>query len=595
VAKFLKKSGCIVFRGSGSGQSSSNQYPALEAYRASWSGFWVVGFFSFFVNLGALASPLYMQQIFDRVIQSRHLETLIFLTLIVLFFLAVIAVIDAIRGTVLAKIGHWWDETVHSDLVVAIIQLARSKGVAHNHAASDLMTIRQFIGGPGVLPFFDAPWMPLFLLAVTLIHPWFGIAASIAAFVLFLLAVVTDVATRKRMEGLGARQSKAQTTLDVATRHADSVHSMGMLEGIMQRFREDNTFVRDAMFKVASLTAKTAAASKFVRFSAQIAVLGLGAYLATIGEITAGGMIAASIIMGRALAPAEQAMGAWRGLVAAKQAHRRIQDVLKSAPVPSRRTLQPEPKGQIEFRNLSYYLPSVERPILRGLNISFEPGSVIAIVGQSGSGKSTLCKMLIGAYEPSNGSIRMDGVAINNWDPRQFSKNVGYLAQSVQLLDGTIRENIARMGEANDELLLEAARIAGCHDMINQLPQAYDTPIGANGVNLSGGQAQRIGLARAIYGRPRLVILDEPNSNLDAEGDASCQKAIQELRSVGTTVFIVSHKPAALAAVDLVVTIKDGVMADPQTREDYLKSAIRPVSDALNRIRRLKETERIAQ
>jgi PrtD family type I secretion system ABC transporter len=565
--------------------SKDVSYPALNVLPSSWAGFRSVGFFSFFVNLGALTSPIYMQQIFDRVIQSRHLETLFFLTAIVVFFLAVFAVLDALRGRIIARIGHWWDETVHGDLIMAVVQLARSSGGAHNQVTNDLSSIRQFVGGPGVLPFFDAPWMPLFVVVIYLIHPLFGLAAVVAAVILLAIAIVNDIGTRHRMEGLGARQASIQNTLDVATRHADSVHSMGMLKGVLERMREDSTYVRDATLRAGRLTAATSAASKFIRYSAQISVLGIGAYLATIGEITSGAMIAASIILGRALAPAEQAMSAWRGMVGAMQAHKRVQQVLRNAPALESRTVQPAPTGEVEFCNATYYLRGSERPVLRNLNFKFEPGQVVAVVGASGSGKSTLCKMLIGALEPTSGSIRLNGVAISNWDPEQFASNVGYLSQSVQLLDGTIRDNIARMAEVDDYKVIDAAQTAGCHEMINQFPQSYDTRIGTGGTNLSGGQAQRIGLARAIYGGPRLVVLDEPNSNLDAAGDAACKAAIDKLRQSGTTVFIVSHKPAALSNVDLVVTLKDGTIAETQTREEYLRSAIGPVSDVLKRLK----------
>jgi ATP-binding cassette, subfamily C, type I secretion system permease/ATPase len=567
----------------------SEKYPALNVYRSSFAGFVGVGFFSFFVNLGALVSPVYMQQIFDRVMQSQHVETLIFLTLVVVFFLGIIALLDGIRGRMLAKIAHWWDETVHSDLVTAIIEVARAKGVSNSQAIQDLMTVRQFVGGPGVLPIFDGPWMPVFIFAIAMIHPWLGVVAVVAAVLLFVFAGINDRVTRRRMNGIGERQNRAQSTVDIATRHADSVCSMGMLDGIIRRFEEDNGFVAEAMYRVSSFSAAISACSRFVRYTAQISVLGLGAYLTTLGEMTSGGMIAASIILGRALAPAEQSMSAWRGLVAATMAHKRIRQVFLSAPVEFEKTRQPDAQGAVELRQVSLALPGMERPILRGIDITLPTKSVVAIVGPSGSGKSTLCKLLIGALEPSAGSVRLDGVAIRNWDRDQFGESIGYLAQSVQLLDGTIKDNIARMGKADDAAVVEAAQLAGCHDMINALPRGYDTLIGPSGVNLSGGQAQRIGFARAVYCQPRLVVLDEPNSNLDAEGDLAFQESISKLRELGSTVVIVSHKPASLSRVDLIVTIKDGVIHKTQTRDDFLKSAIRPFSDILEKLNKAKE------
>jgi ATP-binding cassette subfamily C protein/ATP-binding cassette subfamily C protein EexD len=321
------------------------------------------------------------------------------------------------------------------------------------------------------------------------------------------------------------------------------------------------------MYRVGAFTAKMSAFSKFVRFSAQIAVLGLGAYLATLGEITAGAMIAASIIMGRALAPADQAMGAWRGFIAARNAQRRIRDVFLSVPVESEKLLQPSARGHVTFEGVALMLPGMEKPLLRSIDLDVPPSRIVAIVGASGSGKSTFCRMLIGAVNPNAGSVRLDGVTIANWNREQFSRSVGYLAQSVQLLDGTVSENIARMGQPDSATVVEAAHLAGCHDLINRLPQGYDTVIGSSGVMLSGGQAQRIGLARALYGKPRLLVLDEPNANLDSEGDAALQNAIVKMREAGSAVFIVSHRPTALSQVDLIVTIDNGTIAKTQTRE----------------------------
>ncbi|MBL4725128.1 MAG: type I secretion system permease/ATPase [Rhizobiaceae bacterium] len=567
--------------------------PALQVYRASLTGFFTVGIFSFFINLGALISPLYMQQIFDRVMQSRHVETLIYLTIIVVFFLVVIAILDGIRGSILAKIAKWWDETVNPDLLVSIIQMARSKGMSQAHAMNDLMSVRQFVGGPGILPFFDGPWMPMFIFAIALIHPWLSIIAVVAAFLLFFIAGANDIVTRRQMDGLSARQARAQTTVEVANRHADSVYSMGMMPGVLARFNEDNAFVSEAMYQIASFTAKISAFSKFIRFTAQISVLGLGAYLATDGKITSGGMIAASILMGRALAPAEQALGAWRGLIGAIQAHKRIRQLILSAPSDMDTIIQPEPRGEVEFNNASYVLSNSERPILRGLNYQFPTQSIIAVIGASGSGKSTMCKILIGALVPTSGSVRLDGTSMSNWDKTQFGKNIGYLAQSVQLMDGTIQENIARMNAANDEAVIEAAQIAGCHEMINGFPQGYQTVIGTHGMNLSGGQAQRIGFARALYGNPRLVVLDEPNSNLDADGDTAMHAGILKMKSMGASVFIVSHKPAVLANVDLIVTMSQGAIEKVQSKEEFMKNAIRPIGDMLEKIRKVSNARQL--
>jgi PrtD family type I secretion system ABC transporter len=559
-------------------------YPALRVVRASLSGFLAVGVFSFFVNLGALVSPIYMQQIFDRVMQSRHMETLIYLTVIVVAMLAFISALDAIRGAMLARISRWWDDVVQADLFSAIVKSARGRGVSQIQAMNDLMSIRQFVGGSSVLPFFDGPWMPIFLFAISLIHPWLGIVAVAAAVLLLVIAAINDFVTRRHMEGLGSYQARAQLTLDAAARHADSVHAMGMLPGLLARFRIDGQKTADGMYRVGAFTAHMGALSKFIRYSAQIAILGLGAYLATLGEISSGAMIAASIIMGRALAPAEQALGAWRSFVAARNAQRRIRDLFLAVPVEPEKLVQPPPSGLVTFEGVTLALPGMEKPLLRSIDLEVSASQIVAIVGASGCGKSTFCRMLVGAVGPSIGSVRIDGVAIANWEHAQFARNVGYLAQSVELFDGTIAENIARMGEPDGSLVVEAAQMAGCHDLINRLPKGYDTLVGPSGVALSGGQMQRIGLARALYGQPKLLVLDEPNANLDAEGEGALQTALMRMRASGSTVFVVSHRPAALARVDLIVTIENGTISRKQTREEFLRTAAAPVEDLLKRM-----------
>jgi len=568
---------------------AQKEYPALNVYRSSWSGFTAVAFFSIFVNFGALVSPLYMQQIFDRVMQSRHLETLLYLTLIVIFFLAVIAVLDGIRSAILANISKWWDETVRADLVKAVIQTARAQGLSHAHAVNDLITIRQFVGSSGVLPFFDGPWVPFFILAITLIHPALGIVATVAAVLLLALAFVNDRLTRKTMEGIGGARSRAQSTIDIAAQNAETVHSMGMLSGVLQRFDKDNSQVSDATHKVALITARTSAISKFIRYTAQIGVLGLGAYYATLGEITSGGMIAASIIMGRALAPAEQALSAWRGLVGTIQAHQRLTRLFLNAPVQHERTRQPMPRGHVTLNRVTLFFKGLEKPVLRDINLDLSPGKLVALIGSSASGKSTLCKLLIGSLTPSSGSVRLDGAAIQNWDADQLGRTIGYLAQNVQLLPGTVKENISRLGEGDDRLVVAAAQMAGCHDLINSLPNGYETVVGPGGHNLSGGQAQRIGLARAIYGQPKLIVLDEPNANLDSEGEAALQSCVLALRDMESTVIIVSHRPFALSKVDLIISMKDGSIEKMQTGEEYMKRAVKPLNNILEKIGQIKD------
>ncbi|MGR3632167.1 MAG: type I secretion system permease/ATPase [Limimaricola soesokkakensis] len=558
-------------------------YPALNVGKAARPAFFWVGFFSFFVNLSALVSPIYMQQIFDRVMQSRHLETLFFLTMVVIGALAMFAMLDAVRGGILAKIATWWDEAVQPDLLRATVQTARARGGRELGAMSDLAQVRQFVGSSAILPIFDAPWMPLFLCAIALIHPVLGMVALATAICLFALAAINDFVVRRRLEGVGGFQRRASQTADLAVQNAETIHALDMLPGVLAKFRADSGLAGTAQHRVATYTARMAAFSKFMRITAQIAVLGLGAYFAMLGEMTSGGMIAASIILGRALAPAEQALGAWRSFVAARQAHARIHQILVGAPADEERMQQPPLRGRVEFSEIGLRLPGALRPVLRGVTLTIPEATIVAIVGPSGSGKSTLCKMLIGAIEPSAGSIRIDGAEVSNWNRPELARQMGYLGQKVELFDGTVAENIARFQEPDPAKVMKAASLAGCHDLVNGLPDGYETQVGPGGLNLSGGQAQRIGLARAIYGDPKLLVLDEPNANLDASGDESLQQAIRTLRKEGATIVIVSHKTTALTDVDLVVSMNAGTIAKTRTRDEFLREIFTPVSESIRK------------
>jgi PrtD family type I secretion system ABC transporter len=326
-------------------------------------------------------------------------------------------------------------------------------------------------------------------------------------------------------------------------------------------------------------TATVGGISKFVRTAVQILIMAAGAYLITKGELTSGGMIAGSIILGRALQPAEQALGAWRSFTNARQAHHRLMALLEAAPADAHKIELPEPKGLISIEGASFQIPGQDRPILRGVNLTIEPGTIVALMGTSASGKSTLCKLLIGALQPTTGAVRLDGASLKSWNEAQLGRTLGYLPQSVDLFTGTVRENIARLSDPVDADVIAAAERAGCHDLIVRLPTSYETEVGEGGAALSGGQRQRIALARALYGNPKVVILDEPNANLDNEGEAALHKAIRDLKASGTTIILVSHRMAALAVVDKVAVLKDGVIERYEDRNVILKDLLTPVSN----------------
>ncbi|MHB2169150.1 type I secretion system permease/ATPase [Alsobacter sp. R-9] len=520
----------------------------------------VVFVLSFFINLSVLVSPLYMQNIFDRVLQTHHGETLVWLTVVVMAILLVIGVLEALRGLVLARIGRWWDETLREDVLSAAVESTRRTGIPTTGVVQDLATVRNFAGSSAALPFFDAPWMPLFLGVIALIHPLLGLIALLAALTLVGLAFVMDRGSRA-LQATAADEGQRSTAFAASMiRHGDTVFGMGMLWNLLDRYKALQQPVVQATQRAADYAAGITGLTKFVRLGIQIFLLGVGAWLAINNQVTSGGMIAASIILGRALAPAEQALGAWRNFSQARAAHRRLVLLLEAVPPPAETMKLPAPQGDLEVENVIFVLPGQERPVLRQVSFKVPAGQTLALIGPSASGKSTLCRLLVGSWLPSQGQVRLDGAAVSSINRAQAARYVGYMAQSVELFAGTVKDNIARFNEARDEDVVAAARLAGCHDMILRLPKGYETEIGEGGSYLSGGQRQRIGLARAVFGDPRLVVLDEPNSNLDSDGEQALLRTLEALRQRGVTVVIVSHRAAALKAADYIGVFREGAL-----------------------------------
>lgn len=545
--------------------------PMASVVGPAWIGFGVVFVLSFFINLSVLVSPLYMQNIFDRVLQTHHTETLFWLTLVTIGVLAVIGVLETLRGIVLARVGRWWDETLREDVLTAAVEQARLTG--RNTAASiqDLQTVRSFVGTNAILPFFDAPWMPLFIGMIALLHPLLGAIALVAAIVLVVMAIILDRGSRVLSQGAAEQAMKGMGLAQALVRHADSAHAMGMLKALIGRYSTLQKPVVQSVERNADFAAVITGATKFFRLAVQIFILGVGAWLVLHNQLSSGGMIAASIILGRALAPAEQALGAWRGFVQARSAHKRLTELLTRREKPQPTIHLPPPKGLVEIENLSFLLPGQDRPVLRQVTLAVPAGKTLALIGPSASGKSSLCKLIVGSWNPTQGHVRLDGASIARWNREQAALYVGYMAQTVELFGGTVRDNIARFTAASDEAVVEAAQLAGVHDMILRLPKGYETDIGEGGAYLSGGQRQRIGLARAVFGDPRLVVLDEPNSNLDNEGETALLKAIARLRERGTTVILVSHRMTALSSVDYVAILRDGALERFGERESVIR------------------------
>ena len=548
----------------------NSERPAQRMLREASYGIGVLALLSSAVNILVLVSPIYMFQIFDRVLLTFRVETLLYLTGIAAVCVVVLGVFDGLRGVAVARLGRWWDETARADVLDAALAAARVKGPQIGAVLQDLQQVRNYMGSLSLLPFFDAPWTPFFIAVIFLLHPWLGMLALVSAVVLLMFALANDVVSRAALAGVAGRQGANSLFAMTALRNADVVYAMGMQPDVIRIHEARQREINAASEKGAERTGMISGVSKAVRIGVQVAMLGLGAWLVTRHELTAGGMIAASIILGRALAPIEQGIGGWRAFIAAREAHGRVRDLLKSVPPLTEPIALPAPIGHLAVENVSFQMAGQDRPVLRQINFVLEPGTVMALVGPSAAGKSTLCRMLVGSWRPGAGQVRLDAAEVSQWRNEDRRRYVGYLPQAIELFGGTVRQNIARLGDASDGAVIEAAQRAGCHELILRLPNGYDTEIGEGGAFLSGGQRQRIALARALFGEPRLIVLDEPNSNLDQEGESALLAAIVEVKTRGATVVLVSHRFAMMRVVDKIAVLRGGTLEKFGPRDQML-------------------------
>ncbi len=541
--------------------------PLDDALREARRGLLVVAALSLFLNLLALASPLYMFQVFDRVLASGRIETLVALTLIAAFALLCLGALDVIRSHTLARISGWLDRVLARAVLKASVQETLAGRAIGGQGMSDLAQLRGFINSQAVFPIFDAPWTPVFVAVIWLVHPWLGMLALISAALLFGLALANELVTRAPLAGASQAWLTAQRRYETALRNAEVVQAMGMLPALLSRWQVDHERVLDGQARASDRTGWIFGTTKFVRLFVQIAILGLGAYLVLEGALTSGGMIACSILLGRALAPVEQAIGAWKSFVAARASHDRLRRLLQRHPSEAAAIQLPVPEGRISVDQLQFRAPD-GRPILKGISFELAAGEVLAVVGPSASGKSTLCRLLTGVWPPTAGHVRLDGAEVHLWGRDDFGRHVGYLPQDVGLFAGSVRDNIARMTDAPDDAVIAAAQFAGVHDMILHLPDGYATEVGPQGAILSGGQRQCIGLARAMFGMPRVVVLDEPSASLDEVGESAVLDAIGRLKARGSTVVLVVHRPRLLTHVDKVLVLSEGasVLFGPRDR-----------------------------
>lgn len=513
--------------------------------------------YSLVINLLTLTSSLYMMQVFDRVLASRSVETLGYLTLIAVGALLLMGALDYLRTRILGALGDWIERRIGPVLLERIVDDALAGRNQQSEMIRDVAALRGALGG-GALFLLDVPWVPIYLAAVYLLHPLLGHVAFAAAALLFILALANDWATRRPQREAGEAARSALAVAGAAARNAGTVEAMNLLPGLTQRWWDRQSHALDLQDLAQRRSAILLNLTKCFRQIVQVVILAVGAWLVLAETLSGGAMIAASIVMGRALGPIEQAIGGWKQV---RAAHDSLQRLRVAFDRPRRRSAGlslPAPAGRLEARDLFFRPPGRTEPVLRGVSFALRPGEAAAIVGPAAAGKSTLARLLVGLHAPTAGSVRLDDADAHLWRRDEFGRHVGYLPQDVDLFEGTVAENIARMATPDAEAVAAAAALAGCHSMILHLPHGYDTEIGPGGSLLSGGQRQRVALARALYGRPRLVVLDEPNANLDSEGEQALNAAVAAMKSLGSCVILIGHRPSTLAQVDRVIALRDG-------------------------------------
>ena len=521
--------------------------------------FLIVGLFSMVANLLMLAPTLYMLQVYDRVLVSRSELTLIFVSLITLFLFGVMALSEWARSRLLVRIGVRLDAALGTRVFNASFEanLSRS-GAAAQRSFQDLIELRQFVTGNGTLAFFDVPWMPVYLAVLFFLHPFLGWVAMAFTLVQVALAWFGHRNTVAPADAASKAGQAANLFLQTKLRNTEVVESMGMLGGLQKRWAERHVHHMEQQGASQALSHRISAISKWVRYCQQSFALAAGALLVIDGQLTAGAMIAANVLMGRALAPIDQLVGTWRGFLSARNAFERLESLLEAHPERDPALTRVAPRGALRLQEVVASAPGRKEPILKGVDLQADVGTVTVVLGPSGSGKSTLARVLMGIWPDVRGEVLLDERPLSGWDRTDLGPHVGYLPQDVEMFDGTIAENIARFSDVDSEKVIAAARSAGLHEMILRFPKGYDTPMGEAGGLLSGGQRQRVGLARALYGNPAVIVLDEPNANLDDAGEAALMQAVREFKAKGRTIFLITHRPGAIAVADQLVVLQDG-------------------------------------
>lgn len=552
-----------------------------EAIAASRRAFVATGVFSLVINILMLTGPIFMLQVYDRVLTSGSYATLVVLSIMTAVLYGIIGILELVRTRVVARIGAEVDQRIGDRVFEASLRRSVHGQGTSLPALRELDTLRQFLASQGPITFFDIPWTPVYLLVIFLMHWTLGIAATLGAAALFAVAWIGERRSRTPIGAAGKSAFRSIELAETGQRNAEAITAMGMLEAYRARWRLSNREAVAWQLAAADEIGSTSAISKTLRLLMQSMMLAIGAALAIAGDLSAGAIVAGTIIFGRALAPVEQAVGQWRAFLKARESYDKLDDLLRKEPPAPARTALPAPEGRLTVTSLRVTAPDTRKLILNNINFEVRPGQMLAVIGPSASGKSTLARTLVGLWPPVAGHVRLDGARIDQWSHEDLGRHIGYLPQSVELFAGTVRENIARFRtDARDEDVVAAAEQAHAHELILGLPNGYETQLGAFATYLSAGQRQRIGLARALFGRPALVVLDEPNSNLDRVGDEALASAVDGMRARGQTVVLVSHRVQAITMADLLLYIDRGTQRAFGTRDEVMRLFQQPQSQA---------------
>ena len=548
----------------------------LAARRQSRALFWAVGLFSVFANLLMLTGPLYMLQVYDRVLGSRSEETLVALSLLVVFLYGIMGILDYTRGRIMARVGARFQAALDRRVFDAVIRRSVvAPDVSAQTGLSDLESVQRLLASPVLMAVFDIPWTPIFLAGIMLFHPWLGALALIGGAVLIVITLLNQLLSREPVAQANIAAHRANLMSEEIRTESEMVQSMGMREAAFNRWQVARDTSLHQSVAASDVGGSFSSMTKTLRLFLQSAMLGLGAYLVLQNELTPGAMIAGSILLGRALAPIELAIGQWPLVQRASKGWNNLAELLDKVPVEHPRTALPKPRAKLQVQSLTVVPPGDTRASLRTITFTVEPGQAIGVIGPSGAGKSTLARARTGVWRPAGGSIRLDGAALDQYDPSVLGRHIGYLPQRVQLFDGTIAENIARLSrEPDPDKVVAAAKKAAAHDMIVHLPDGYDTRVSTGGGRLSGGQIQRIGLARALYDDPVILILDEPNSNLDNDGSIALNHAIRALKAAGHSCLIMAHRPAAIQECDMLLVLDNGTRAAFGPKDKVLREMV---------------------